>query len=468
MGKGIQFSDADKAGVNKDRLEIIDIIRQLYADDPRKSIPEILIKLSFDKLPIDANSIGKSKTIVNRILHFDANNREGDNISGIRFSDLLQKFKEKFPGYPRAKANIADEISSSHTDVYIYYYESYSEIKEEYFIKFALIGFDLNDTTREWDSGTIYYLNADYGVSRKFMLSRIVPQEINRKSLFFCAHHQDQINFFTLLVNNKPRESRGVIPLTYSVIETQNRVPCAGKGILEKIEKNIPERIDEIVKAGISAPIINALYQRKIILHDVVYKKPSEFTTGQIESLKNLEGIWTGVHFRTDFDEAYSTPEKGGICKFILSIQGSGECKMFWGKEKNELRSYSGFIECPFNAISFLKIYLEFLKKEETYKLYLFLSLGSKSANEFSYKGVISGWMNNDKRIYTSPIYMAKVDEGMSKGKKDIEMILKEFPPKRISKTLKEEISKIDPMYIEALKKIENEHLATFSNCMLP
>jgi hypothetical protein len=468
MGKGIQFSEADKDGVNRDRLEIIDIIRQLYADDSSKSIPEILIRLAFDKLPTDDKSIGKSKTIVNRILQFDVHNRKGDSISGIRVTDLLLKFKEKFPGYPKANANITDDISSTHSDVYIYYYESYSEIKEEFFIKFALVGFDLNNATQEWDSGDIYYLSEDYRVNKKFILSRVIPQEINRKALFFYAQYQDQINFFTLLVNNKPRESRGIIPLTYSVIETQNRVPCAGKGLLEKIEKNIPERINEIIKAGISNPIINALYQRKIILNDVVYKKLNDFTTHQMESLKNLEGIWSGIHFRTDFDEAYSIPEKGGICKFILSIQGSGECKLVWGKEKNELKSYSGFIECPFNAISFLKIYLEFLKKEETYKLYLFLSLGSKSEKGFSYKGVISGWMNNNKRIFTSPIYMVKVDEGKTKVKKDIEMVLEEFPPKRISKTHKDEIDNIDPMYIEALKKIESEHLATFSNCMLP
>ena len=85
------------------------------------------------------------------------------------------------------------------------------------------------------------------------------------------------------------------------MIETQNRVPCAGKGLLEKIEKNIHERINEIINAGISNAIINALYQRKIILSDVVYGQ--EFILEQIlmrhiQSLRKVGFVNSSYLFR--------------------------------------------------------------------------------------------------------------------------------------------------------------------------
>jgi hypothetical protein len=456
-------------GINSDRKEIIEIIKQIStsSDNRYKSIPQILLKLSYPGLPTDSNSIDNSKQIISRLIHCEENNKYGDSIGKLEYSDLLKKFKEKFPDYPKKIVYNFNEISDKHDDYYIYYYESYSEMTEEYYIKFALMGFDKGKKTKEWEKGVLYYLNDDFAIHKQFMINRVMPPKTNNEVLFFSAKFEDQVNFFTLQINRRSIESRGIIPLTYSVLETQMRYPCAGKALLEKIPDNkyIP-RIEDIKKRGISEEIINSLYQRKFVLDEkIVYNKATEFTTSQMSSLDEVKGIWSGVHLRTDFEETYSIPEKGGICKFILKIDGSGECQMFWGKDKSGFKKYSGFVEFPFNSSTFMKVYLEFLKKEKTYKLYIFLSLGAKSGTEYSYKGVISGWMNDSKKIYTSPVYIKQIYE-LDVNTPSIEEVLRQEAPKRISKTLISEIAKIDSAYITALKIIEGEHMAMFSNCM--
>jgi hypothetical protein len=89
------------------------------------------------------------------------------------------------------------------------------------------------------------------------------------------------------------------------------------------------------------------------------------------------------------------------------------------------------------------------------------------SDDEYSYKGVISGWSNNEKLIYTSPVYMRKrLDIQGPITDQKLSEVLNTESPKRISKALTNEIEMIAPLYINALKECEKEFMSIFSNCM--
>lgn len=453
-----------EAEINADRKEIVDILNRLYPQH-FNSIPAILQNLNYQKLPFyNKTALSKSKAIITKIRYCKEKNLLRDHIGDIMYSELLENLRERFKKYLADKIFDVSKINKKHSDYYTYYYESYSEENDDYIIKYGIFGFDKDSKKNEWKGGKIYYLNDNEdGIGKVFDLVRIEPPIINTNSLFFSASYEEQINFFTLLIKTKAINSRGIIPLTYSVLETQNRFPCAGTAILEKIENNgyinkIQDLRDE--KKGISDIIINSLFHHKFVVKDIVYKTLDEFKGDHVKNLNKVKGIWSGVHLRTDFGDDDSD-DKGGICKFILNIKGSGECDFIWDKSAEETHKKTGFVEFPFGDAGFMKIYLEFLKKEKTYKLMLFLSSSANVVSKPEFKGIISGWMRDERKIYSSAVYIKKIGKS-----DDINKILDQETPSRIPKQAVQEIRKIGEEYIRGLQKAETKHLAVFSNCM--
>jgi hypothetical protein len=338
--------------LNSDRLTIIKIIEQLHEDDSSRSVNSIIIKLDYSKILEKEGDMLRLKESHMSRLRDKSYNPSGNYIAGMLYSDILNRFKEKFPGYPRK--GFLDEESikkENHSDYYIYYYESYSVREKRCFIKFALVGFNRNPDKTEWENGAIYYLK-DNKVHKIFTLSRINPPDGNKKTLFFKAEYKDQINFFTVQVNKKTDiQYRGIVHLMYSVIETQFGSPCAGPGILEKIIDNkFGKKIEETIKDGVRDEIANALYGKKYVLHGIVDDKPEQFTTNQMVGLNKAYGFWSGVYLRSDIGKDSDT-DKGGICKFVLIIYRSGECELFYGTQLS--KKYAGFLKFPFGGGKF-------------------------------------------------------------------------------------------------------------------
>lgn len=170
-----------------------------------------------------------------------------------------------------------NEINKAkHADFYIYYYESYIVETKKYQMKFALIGFNLDNQKKEWNGGIVYYLNENFIIHKPFELQ--VEENENKKILFCRATFEDQINFYTIKTNGKRIQDREILPLTYSVLETQSGHPCAGPAFLERIYANkCTEKIEEIIRNGIRKEFIYALYRRKTVLEDFVFTNSKDF-----------------------------------------------------------------------------------------------------------------------------------------------------------------------------------------------
>jgi hypothetical protein len=476
------LEDMQKAGFNKARIDLVQAIEKVYSSENKKnrSMPYILKRLQFEgKTDRNRRIDPPFITSINDLTR----NPAQDNISGIKFTELLDAFNSKFSDILITKEREPDITIPQHSHYYIYYYQSYSETEKQFRVKFAVIGFDVEkkdkeensktEKSKEWESGVVYYFNEDKKIHKEFNLKRIKPEEANTNTLFFYGERMNQINFYTIKTNERELNLRGILPITYSVLETQHKLPCAGKGILEAIpEGNYKKRVGDLINEnkGIDSTIINALFSSKLILNENVFDKPTEFKTRQSKVLSAVTGVWSGVYLRNDFSEKPnpSSENKGGICKFVLHIKSSGECQLYWNHDNDGNHSYSGFVELPFADRSLMKISLEYLEEEETYRKYMFLS-ATTSPDEKAYTGILSGWMNNGNKIYTSPVYMRRIVASKIKTSNTmIDELLKQEVPIRIPKTNTAEIATIDEEYIEILRGVENEFFSTFVNSMPP
>jgi hypothetical protein len=336
-------------------------------------------------------------------------------------------------------ANSSEELINAknygiHDEYYIYYYLSYNEHEKRYVTKFALVGFDIDKATSEWSGGNIYYFDFENKI-KKFDVERLVTVPTNEKALFFTAKFKSQINFFTVKINSRPIDKRQVLPLTYSVMETQHEYICSGKGFLEKIVKNkYKEKLRDLFK-GVDHRFINALHSQKIVSDDLIAENDTEFVNNQTILLNSVSGIWKGYFLRSDFENPEKSNEKGGICKFALYIKGSGECEMYYELEKNDVfHKYTGFALFPNDKTSPLKINLEQLKGKTTHRMYIFMSPPTGVANP-PYSGIISGWSNVSEKIYSSVIYMKKIKKDTElKNNEDVVSTIKSICPMRIFK----------------------------------
>lgn len=460
----------EKAGFNEYRIKFIEALRKVYCGDNKfRSIEAILTHLRFDKRTPAGRKF--DKLLVRSILDTKRNSIK-DNISGFKFKDLCESFHERFAGW-LTKTDFRGDIEiEKHHYFYVYYYDSFSAETKQYDVKFGLIGFNCDSNENEWESGRIYYFNASNKITKKFELHRIRPEDTNTNVLFFSAKFCKQVNFFTIKINEKPIDARGILPITYSVTETQNKLPSAGKGILEKIaNNNYEKRVTELIndEIGIDNRFMNALYHQKFVYEEFVYNSLANFKPMQTSILENLKGMWTGVYLRTDFSQKDSDlpRDKGGVCKFLLHLKGSGKCKMYWSQDINDDPPYEGFVEFPFNAKSLMKLSLEFMPDEKTYRMYIFLSAGSTPGDKPSYSGVMSGWIKNSNKIYTSPIYMKRIASVTdNESLESIKEFLEQVGPTRIPKTAVDAICTIGDDLRAVLKKAENEYMSMYNNCM--
>lgn len=211
-------------GIDPARREIVLLVKALIEDatTPINTYSQIIR---------DFDVIRLNKVQFTRMIKC-VEGKSSDNLAGIKYSEILAILKRKYDKYLGGSTANVDVIRHSHNNYYFYYYESFSEKTNDYRVKFAVIGFDKEEATNEWEKGNIYYLNDYLEIHKVFFLERVKIE--NSNILFFTAKLNDQVNFFTLKVMGKPIDLRGIIPLTYSVLETQYKFPCAGVAILEK------------------------------------------------------------------------------------------------------------------------------------------------------------------------------------------------------------------------------------------
>jgi hypothetical protein len=354
-------------------------------------------------------------------------------------------------------------IQINHSDYYIYYYISFNIIDKTYRFRYALLGLDF-DETDEWFSGNIYYFSLETKISRIFKIDRIITGEMYPKFLYFTGKSGNQVNFYTVKVNNKPRDQRAILPLTYSVIETQSDLPSAGKAILERIDdKNFKQKLlDLYKKVEVKDSFINVLFMKKLMCEEYVGVTHSEFTNKQVEILKLIKGLWQGVYLRTD----YGTGKKGGLVKFALYIKGSGECELHYAPVSNNKHCYTGFVVFPFDDKSIMKISLEYLHKEDTYRIYALLKADAIENTIPTYQGVITAWANVSHTIYSSTIYMEHVSDLDIKKltQIDINEKINSIDPKRRSKVSNDTLSESEKRLISILRELETINSATFKN----
>jgi hypothetical protein len=468
MGRTVDLSTIKSAGqgVNSDRAEIIEIVVSVMKENNYSHFTDF-IKLLNDKIfPHESKQeIQESSYKLHRILHWEKFSRNDDHVEGISFKklrDLLEnKFVLKKKEIQLSEIHFGEEMVKNHDDYFIYYYVSFEQTLKQLTTKFALIGFDLGFEGKEWQTGSVYYFNKNK-IDKVFMLERLSPADINVNTLFFCARHGMQVNFFTIKIHAKDRQKRGILPLAYSVLEVQ--LPCSGKGFLERCDdNNYLEKIKLLISNGISADFINLLHLKKFVLEELVFENAKDFINPSARILKEyFHGIWTGFYFRPDYTEkAGSKP--GGIYKFALYVKESGECELhFNSPEENVRHCYEGFIGFPFENAGIIKISLEYNVDKKIHRLNMFLSTVYSQIK--SYVGVIAGWTTGNL-VYSSPVYMERTTKFRGQVQsKQVHSEIREIAPRQIPKINKVSLSKEELEMINTLREIESNHIGSSNN----
>lgn len=461
MVKNSTSKKNEDKGLDPDREAIIQIIDQLQKLDEYANITDIIQHLNHPKFMQKGRfkvNAQKTFSLLRNRSHFI----KGKKISNVKFSELLNLFKLNFASDLSKLENDVVEISSSFDDYYFYYYKSYSGNTHEGPIKFAIVGFKLDNLNEEWDTGRMYYLSDTAHVFKVFEVEIIKPKPDHKRTIYLCAKFEGNVNFFTLQNNDFKYKDRAIIPLTYSVTDSPDKYPSIGVGIFEKTNhKECLKKINEAKNSrgsnhfkGVNDEFINFLHHGKIVVKDKIEYKKEDFKKKQFNIFKNVKGIWSGVYLRSDFGPGVA---KGGVCKFVLRISGHGKCEFYFDESKDSI--IRGFVILPYGNPSIMKIFSDYLENEKTYKSNLILSTElPKSLNV--YRGVVTGWSTRTD-IYTSPVYMKKIVNDDSNT--ELEKALSEIKPKRI---LRADLSERDSEFIKVLKDVEDEFMATFNNCV--
>lgn len=386
---------------------------------------------------------------------------------------------------PEGKKTIEFRNCGSHKWYYVYYY-----VSADFSIKFAIVGLDKANKKNEWGNGKIYYLtvvNGLYLITKEYELRKINQKPINKYYRFYQGVFQDRMNLFTITVNGLDEDDRELMFLTYSSIEMQSRASSAGVGIFEKLSmKDFNVKITSLTTKGIDAEISNILFGKKILVREsnsMVVKPGEKFQNKQMRSLNRVKGFWKGYYLRIRLGEEEEGEQSSteilkssGLIMFYMHIEDNGLTTLYYEEEDENFKGnipykkYTGVIKFPFNESSFMKGKLEYLDDCKMYKLHFWLEYtGTSKEILYSYSGIMSGWINKGHGIFSSPVFMKKINlDNSLKGKTLTEQtnsILSAEKPFRIKQEDLSALQDLAKIKAKFLKK-EKTYFSTSENCL--